>query len=80
MHSKTVQPCFHPVHQNTESYNTAFGVFLNILRRCILLTIEFRKSIDGELSKIIDFEFNKFANENQVQCGFTPFLPCCMGK
>ncbi len=37
------------------------------------MTIEFRKSIDGELSKIIDFEFNKFANENQVQCGFTPF-------
>lgn len=35
--------------------------------------IEFREKLDSTLSEIIDFEFNKFADANSVQCNYTPF-------
>lgn len=38
-----------------------------------MFNIEFKQSLDEDLSKIIDFEFNKFAKENHVQCNYAPF-------
>lgn len=38
-----------------------------------MLHIEFQENADSKICEIADFEFNKFANENQVQCDYTPF-------
>lgn len=35
--------------------------------------IEFREKLDRTLSEIIDFEFNRFADANSVECNYTPF-------
>lgn len=38
-----------------------------------MLHIEFREKLDSTLSEIIDFEFNRFADANSVECNYTPF-------
>lgn len=35
--------------------------------------IEFSEKLDSNLSEIIDFEFNKYADANRVKCNYTPF-------
>ncbi len=38
-----------------------------------MLNIEYRANLDEEYYKIIDTEFDKFANKNKVICNYTPF-------
>jgi len=38
-----------------------------------MLNIEYTENLDGEYNKIIDIEFNKFANKNEVKCDYKPF-------
>lgn len=38
-----------------------------------MISIEYKESLDEELGKFIDTEFNKFAIKNDVTCNYTPF-------
>ena len=38
-----------------------------------MLNIEYKENLDEEFYKIIDDEFNKFAEKNKVVCNYTPF-------
>ena len=38
-----------------------------------MLNIEYKENLDEEFYKIIDTEFNKYANKNGVNCNYTPF-------
>ena len=38
-----------------------------------MLNIEFKENIDEEYYKIIDKEFNKYAEENEIICNYKPF-------
>ena len=38
-----------------------------------MLNIEYKENLDEEIYKIIDTEFNKFANKNEVICNYKPF-------
>ena len=38
-----------------------------------MLNIEYHENLDKKYYKIIDAEFNKFANKNDVICNYTPF-------
>ena len=38
-----------------------------------MLEIEYKADLDEEFYKIIDREFDKFAEKNEVTCNYTPF-------
>ena len=38
-----------------------------------MINIEYKESLNDELGKFIDTEFNKFAVKNDVACNYTPF-------
>ena len=38
-----------------------------------MLNIEYQKDLDEKYYKIINTEFNKFANKKEVTCNYTPF-------
>lgn len=38
-----------------------------------MINIEYKESLNEELGKIIDEEFNKFAIKNDVKCNYIPF-------
>lgn len=38
-----------------------------------MLNIEYKENLDEGFYKIIDEEFNKFAEKNEVVCNYTPF-------
>ena len=38
-----------------------------------MVNIEYHADLDEKYYKIIDTEFNKFANKNDVVCNYTPF-------
>ncbi len=38
-----------------------------------MLNIEYQANLDEKYYKIIDTEFDKFANKNKVTCNYTPF-------
>lgn len=38
-----------------------------------MFTIEFQEHLDTELEKIIDSEFNSYADKNNLVCGYSPF-------
>ena len=38
-----------------------------------MLNIEYKENLDEEFYKIIDTEFNKYANKNGVTCDYQPF-------
>lgn len=38
-----------------------------------MLDIEYKEKLDEELYKIIDQEFNKYANKKGVNCNYSPF-------
>ena len=38
-----------------------------------MIKIEYQTNINEEYYKIIDTEFNKFANKNGITCNYTPF-------
>ena len=38
-----------------------------------MLKIEYKANLDEKYYKIIDTEFNKFANKNDIICNYTPF-------
>lgn len=38
-----------------------------------MINIEYKENLDEEFYKIIDTEFNKYANKNSVECNYTPF-------
>ena len=38
-----------------------------------MIDIEYKEKLDEEFYEIIDTEFNKFANKNEVSCNYTPF-------
>ena len=38
-----------------------------------MINIEYKENLDEEFYKIIDTEFNKYANKNGVTCDYQPF-------
>ena len=38
-----------------------------------MINIEYKENLDEKFYNLIDTEFNKFANKNEVSCNYTPF-------